>query len=153
MHENERLKKVIFWLISQGMAQTQEDVANKIGINPGYLSQLVSGIRPISNKFIKTLCRVFDKLNSNYVLSGIGEISDINEMEVKPDALVPSIAPANAELERIKGAFDQLKESCEELKRENKELIREASKWQTIAQQSQVAGPAWDTQRPLEKTG
>lgn len=67
MTKNERVKKVIFWLISQGVANTQEEIAAKIGNNVSYLSQVVSGKKPVSGKFINNFCLVFDKVNPNYL--------------------------------------------------------------------------------------
>ena len=68
MAGNERLKKVIQWLISQGIADSQKDLAQKIGYNSSTISHIISGVKPISHKFVQTLCNLSDKVNPNYLL-------------------------------------------------------------------------------------
>jgi transcriptional regulator with XRE-family HTH domain len=67
MPENERLKKVIFWLISQGAAHSQEELAQKIGYNPSSVSQIVTGIKPLSKKFAGKIASLSKKININYL--------------------------------------------------------------------------------------
>ncbi|GHT11562.1 hypothetical protein FACS189426_13630 [Bacteroidia bacterium] len=73
MAENERLKKVIFWLISQGIVKTQEDLAFQLGYNPSSVSQIVTGLKPLSKKFANKIGKFSDKININY-LFGEGEM-------------------------------------------------------------------------------
>lgn len=67
-YNNERVKKVILWLIGQGVAETQEDIALKLGYNPSSVSQIVGGIKPVSKKFAGNLASLSDKININYLL-------------------------------------------------------------------------------------
>ena len=43
MTDYQRLKRVVFWILSQGYAETQEEIALNIGSNVSYLSQIVNG--------------------------------------------------------------------------------------------------------------
>ena len=83
MAENERLKKMILWLISQDIINSQEDLANKLNYNSSSISQIVTGIKPISRKFANNLAKLSDKINIDY-LFGEGEM-------IKSDSLQPEI--------------------------------------------------------------
>lgn len=69
MAGNERVKKVIQWLISQGVAENQKDLAKKIGYNSSTISHIISGVKSVSSKFVQNLCSLSDKINPNYLLS------------------------------------------------------------------------------------
>jgi transcriptional regulator with XRE-family HTH domain len=73
MTENKRLKNVIFWLISQEIVESQEDFAIKLGYNPSALSQIVTGIKPLSKKFAQKIVNFCNMINSDY-LFGDGEM-------------------------------------------------------------------------------
>lgn len=66
-----RLRKVIQYLIIQGDAMSQEDVANKVNVSSVYLSKLVNGAKSISTKFIFGFCQVFPQISLEYILNGI----------------------------------------------------------------------------------
>jgi phage repressor protein C with HTH and peptisase S24 domain len=74
MSDFERLKKSILWIISQGYAESQEEIAEKIGVNASYLSQVVTGNKPLSQKLIKNLCNTYEKVNSIWILEGLGSM-------------------------------------------------------------------------------
>ena len=74
LSEKERIKKVIYWVISQGIAETQEEIAILTGYNPSAFSQIVSGKKPVSTRFIKNLCKLSEKINENYLLNGSGDM-------------------------------------------------------------------------------
>ena len=70
MTEKDRIKKVIFWLISQDIIKNQEDLAHRMGYNPSSLSQIVTGIKPLSKKFARKLASISDKINIDYLFGG-----------------------------------------------------------------------------------
>ena len=84
MTENKRLKNVIFWLISQEIIESQEDFAFKLGYNPSSLSQIVTGTKPLSQKFAQKIVEFCDKINIDYLFNK-GEMlkSDIENPEVQ----------------------------------------------------------------------
>jgi transcriptional regulator with XRE-family HTH domain len=82
MSENERLKKMISWLISQGIVDSQEDLANKLNYNSSSVSQIVTGIKPLSKKFANNLAKLSNKINIDYLL-GEGEMLKNDSIETK----------------------------------------------------------------------
>lgn len=66
--KGERLKRVILWLIGQGLTISQEDAAKMLKKSPAYISHLVTGAKPISLKFASDFSRVFENINSEYLL-------------------------------------------------------------------------------------
>ncbi len=72
MSEKERVKQVIYWLFSQKIVNSQEELATKMGYNKSSISQIVSGKKPVSKKFIKNLCKLSEKINEVYLFNGIG---------------------------------------------------------------------------------
>ena len=75
MANNERLKKVIFWMISQNIIESQEDLAEKLGYNASSVSQIVTGLKPLSEKFAKKICSLAEgKINLNYLITGNGQM-------------------------------------------------------------------------------
>ena len=121
---NDRLKKAILWLIGNGHAATQEDLAELLGLNKSYLSQVVSGKKPVSAKLITHLCAVFPELNKDYLLTGSGEISAVN------------VIPEHCKnCEKNEGRIEVLKEIIAEQKKEIRELkYMLAGKVRTYAQ-------------------
>lgn len=80
MSENERLKKTILWLISQGIVDSQEELSKSIGYNPSSISQIVTGKKPISNKFLKKLGEFSEKINTEWIQFGKGSM--LKDVEV-----------------------------------------------------------------------
>lgn len=80
MAENKNLKNVIFWLMSQEMIDSQEEFAEKLGYNPSSVSQVVTGVKPLSDKFIAKIVGFCDKINPDY-------FHDKGEMLKIPDDL------------------------------------------------------------------
>lgn len=74
MTKNERVKKVILWLISERIADSQREIADKIGYNSASVSHIVSGLKPVSEKFVRNLCTLSSKINPDYLLSGDPEM-------------------------------------------------------------------------------
>ncbi|GHU96734.1 hypothetical protein FACS1894156_8080 [Bacteroidia bacterium] len=72
--ENERVKLVVYWLISQSIVASQEDAATKLGYNAAYLSQVITGVKPVSQKLIKNLCKLSQKINEIYLFDGNGKM-------------------------------------------------------------------------------
>jgi DNA-binding transcriptional regulator YdaS (Cro superfamily) len=73
MSDNKRVKNVIYWLMSQELIESQEDFAKKLGYNSSSLSQIVSGVKPISRKFALNVAAFCNKINPDYLI-GHGEM-------------------------------------------------------------------------------
>jgi transcriptional regulator with XRE-family HTH domain len=67
MAENKQIKNVIFWLISQEIVTSQEDLAQKMGYNASSFSQIVTGRKPLSKKFAKNLGSFCNMINTDYL--------------------------------------------------------------------------------------
>lgn len=68
MAENERVKKVILWLTSQGIIESQIDLAQKIGYHRTSISHIINGVKPVSEKFVRNLSKLSEKINPDYLL-------------------------------------------------------------------------------------
>lgn len=90
MAENERLKKVILWLQSQGFVEDQKDLAKQLKMSVGYLSHLATGEKPITEKFIKKISGKYRNINPDYIL-GVSEDMLIDEISenIQEVAILP----------------------------------------------------------------
>lgn len=80
MSVNERIKMVIAWLISSGIAKNRNDIGHKMGYNnKSYLSQVINGRVNVSNEFINSLCGLDENINRDWVLKGEGEMLNKNQ--------------------------------------------------------------------------
>lgn len=112
MTDNERLKKIIAYLVSQGIIDSQEDLANKLGYNPSAISQIVTGKKPLSKKFAKNIASISEKINIDY-LFGKGEMLKNN---------TSSSIENNELVGQIKLLEKQLTEKEEKIDRLNREI-------------------------------
>ena len=83
---NEKLKKIVQWLILQGRVESQRDLATQLGYQESSFSQIVNGHVPLSNKFLNRLCTVEPRINRAWVLNGEGEmlLNDNTHVEAVP---------------------------------------------------------------------
>ncbi len=81
MFENERVKKLIDWLIFVGYASSRKELAELIGYKDTSLSQIENGKVNVSSKFVNNLSNLDSRINKSWIMSGEGEMlleSDIN---------------------------------------------------------------------------
>ena len=80
----ERVKFLIKYIIGKGIAQSQEDLGKKIGIeNKSYLSQLVNNSRP-NEKFIDSLVNLLPNFNKEWLYNESIENPFIDENTDNP---------------------------------------------------------------------
>ena len=78
--KSERLTRAINFLKAAGYIKTAKELAEKMGRNRSALSEMMSGYRPVTDKFIHDLCTMFSELNLDYFY-------DVKcEQMLKPDA-------------------------------------------------------------------
>jgi len=108
---NERLRTVVKWIIGQGMAANQADIAFKLGINKTYLSQLVIGNKIIAQKFIDNLCSKFPEVNPDYLANGSGNVSNLKTVENKNniEILMAEIEGLRKEVTELLNLLAQIK--------------------------------------------
>lgn len=59
---------------------TQLALSQRLGFTPGYISLVVNGEKPMSQKFLNKLSECYPKVNINWLLRGLGD--PINEDEL-----------------------------------------------------------------------
>ena len=74
MTELQRVKKIIKWLIYTEFAESERDLAEKLGYTKSSLSQIVTGKVPLSDKFVNKLCAIDENINNEWIASGEGEM-------------------------------------------------------------------------------
>lgn len=71
----DRIKKIVKWLIGQGLAENQEGIGELLGYtNKSSFSQLLNGKKPLPADFIDRLCKLDRKVNKVWITTGIGEM-------------------------------------------------------------------------------
>lgn len=65
-----RLKKVINWLIFNEIAESEKDLAERLGYTKSSFSQIINGKVPLSEKFLNALCSLDDNINKVWIKTG-----------------------------------------------------------------------------------
>lgn len=91
MAANERLKKIVLWLIGHGLVGSQKALSVALGYNPTFLSQVVSGDKPMSDKLVFNLVRRFPAVNADYLLGNSDEVSSASSPVSLSPVLVPDL--------------------------------------------------------------
>lgn len=74
MNEIQRIRKAINWLLFKGVAENDRELAEKLDYTKSSFSQIVNGRVPLSEKFVKKLCRLDKNINEVWILTGEGEM-------------------------------------------------------------------------------
>lgn len=133
MAENKQLKNVIFWLQSQGYIGSQKELALKLGYNEAFISQMVSGNKVVSGKFIEKVIEFSKyKVNPKY-LEGLdvpmlideGQISTVSsnpsESQKYVEALESLISYKDKEIAQLSAMVVELKGKIARLQRAGEE--------------------------------
>ncbi|MEO6176979.1 MAG: S24 family peptidase [Flavobacterium circumlabens] len=64
----ERVRKLSKWLIFDGFADNDADLAKKLGYSKSSFSQIMNEKVPLSNKFIETLCNANENINKVWIV-------------------------------------------------------------------------------------
>lgn len=91
MTEVQRIKKVVNWLIFQGVAENEKEIADILNYRKSSFSQILNGKVPLSEKFVKKLAGLDDNINEVWILSGKGEMfknnpNGLQKVEISQDA-------------------------------------------------------------------
>lgn len=74
--KNELFMDAIEWLIDNGLAENQGDIAVKAGLGPNLISRIKNGhVKSVSNDAIRALCNRFKELNIDYLRGKSDDIS------------------------------------------------------------------------------
>lgn len=74
MENLKRLKRAINWLIFQEVAENERALAELLGYTKSSFSQIVNGKVPMSDKFVKKLCRLDENINEVWLMTGEGSM-------------------------------------------------------------------------------
>ncbi len=83
----ENLKQVVAWLIANGVAMSQRDLAQQLGYTPSSLSQIINGHVPLSDKFLNRLVALDKRINADWIKTSQGNMLVVGEgtMELMAD--------------------------------------------------------------------
>ena len=83
---HDRLKQVVAWLIANGEASSQRELAMVLGYTPSSLSQIINGHVPLSDKFLNRLVNLDDHINTAWVKTGEGNmlVTGSGNVEIMP---------------------------------------------------------------------
>jgi transcriptional regulator with XRE-family HTH domain len=147
MTEIQRVKKVIKWLIYQGIAENESELSGKMGYTKSSFSQIINGKVNLSGKFIDKLCEWDPILDSEWVKSGKGSIFLSKDPIPVKEVVVEKIDEINTvDIERSSGKviekgsevtlLNRLLNEKERVIREKERVIREKDK--TIEEKERV---------------
>ena len=83
MEPRERMQQAVKWLIYNGVAQTQRELAEKAGYNPTSFCAVLGGLNPLSTKFVNRVCALDRHLRPIWVLTGEGEMTTTAQTSVR----------------------------------------------------------------------
>lgn len=84
MEDLYRVKKVIKYLIFREFAESEAEIANKLGYTKSSFSSIVNGKVPLSDKFLAKLCSVDGNINEDWVKTGKGKmLSNYGEFDIQ----------------------------------------------------------------------
>jgi len=72
--EIQRVIKVIEWLIFEGIVKNRRDLAERIGYTESSLSQIINGKVNLSERFIKKLYSIDNRLSEEWIKNGSGQM-------------------------------------------------------------------------------
>lgn len=132
---NQRVARVVEFLIFSKLALDKRDVAKKLDYNVSSFSQIINGRVPVSDKFLGKLLELTPNLNENWLLTGEGEM-------MKVPATLSIYKPTTEERQEI-GANVNMRvvpaEVVEEIKDEIREEVIEEIKAEVIEEIKQEA--------------
>lgn len=84
------------------MKITQTVLAQHAGVKQGFLSQVFSGKKQISAKVLINITNAFKNLNLRWLLTGEGEMFELEKMYIQPPDELPSGAEEGVKIEYLK---------------------------------------------------
>lgn len=116
LERGKRLEEAIEYLQGVGHISTQVDFAKKVGCTTSQISNAKRGIKKnVTEPFFRKVCIAFPVLSYKYLVSGEGELLDVN-YKTEPTLVMP-----NEENPPI--PYIYYKERIEELKADHKEQM------------------------------
>ncbi|HPE40759.1 MAG TPA: LexA family transcriptional regulator [Bacteroidales bacterium] len=73
MFDIERIRKLVKWYIFQNYGKNDAEIAERLGYEKSYFSQIVNGKVPVSKSFVNKLCALDQNINKVWI-SGVGSM-------------------------------------------------------------------------------
>ncbi len=83
MASKDNLRKVVSWLVMQGRATSQGDLAVQMGYNPSAFSQVLNGRVPLSNKFLRRLKQFEPQVSIDWIQTGRGSMIEGKRADIE----------------------------------------------------------------------
>lgn len=90
MLDIERVIKVVDWLIFEKIVTSRKDLALKMGYTESSMSQILNQKVPLSERFIKKLSILDERIDFNWILDGEGDMLK-TESTTDSSNMLPSI--------------------------------------------------------------
>ena len=90
MLDIERVIKVVDWLIFEKIVTSRKDLALKMGYTESSMSQILNQKVPLSERFIKKLSILDERIDFNWILDGEGDMLK-TESTTDSSKMLPSI--------------------------------------------------------------
>lgn len=124
MTDLERIIKFIEWLIYDKIANNRKDLAEKLGYTESSLSQIINGKVALSDKFIKKLSKIDNRVNIDWLLTGEGQMLKSNsitpnKIEMESQTLINELRDRVLSLEK---QLDEKQKFCQFLMKQNEDL-------------------------------
>ena len=90
---SERFVKCAEYLIETRKLRNQAELVRLLGLSKGYVSQLMSGKREPSETIVSSLCAQFPELNSQWIMTGEGEMTQKVGLRPVEEFIEPNTVP------------------------------------------------------------
>ena len=136
MTDIERVVNLIDWMVFTKKITSRRQLSEKMGYKESYLSQILNGKVPVTEKFLKKLSITGDGVNFNWLLNGEGEMltsSDLKQQIENDTITIPkevwSVIKSQADSLRIRDESLQSKDNqIDELIKLIKQQMEEVKK-------------------------
>lgn len=88
METDKRLKKVVNWLIYREVAENERALADLLGYTKSSFSQIMNLKVPLSEKFVKKLCRLDENINEVWIMTGEGDMFLSNNLNSEENVVI-----------------------------------------------------------------
>jgi transcriptional regulator with XRE-family HTH domain len=122
MTKNERFKKALDWLYSEGMIVDQQELSSKTGINEATISRILNNkVRQPSPETIRKLVSVFHDIDPAF-LRGESESVTVQQSQTYVDSATPASSPIDPS-SILNAALAAQMQTIESLKSERATLL------------------------------
>jgi len=120
MSKNQRIRKIIKWLIFSEFGENEKDIAELLGYTKSSFSQIMNEKVPLSDRFLDKIQELEPNINREWIETGKGNMIEIyanngNNNRLNSGAKI-NIGKNNDEVETLKNNLTECKTQLEEYK-------------------------------------